>query len=126
MVGPEDLQQLLETDDLRVVVDLNALAVVAEAVVGRIRLGAAGIADAGADNSGQAPKLGVRAPESAHREGGGTELGRSGPIQWWNLDLRPRLGGHSVTSLSEAARGEDEPERQEAQQQERLGKRQTE
>lgn len=71
MVVPEDVQELTVSDLCGVEIDLDRLAVVAQAAVGGIGLGSAGVADSGSDDSGQAPKLGVRAPESAHGESRG-------------------------------------------------------
>lgn len=62
-------EELAVGDDGRVVDDLDGLGVAADAVVGRLWLRAAGIADAGLDDTRETPEPGVRAPESAHREG---------------------------------------------------------
>jgi hypothetical protein len=85
---PEDVQQFLVGDDGRIEVDLEGLGVVAEAAIGGIALGAAGVAYPGADDAMDGPELGLRTPESAQGKGGGLRLGRHCGIQGRNLQPR--------------------------------------
>ena len=84
-LAPERLQQLLERGLFRIVIDLERLAVVADVLVGRVFLAAARVADTGADDAGQTPKLGVRRPESAQSERGRFQFG-------WRGRVNRRLG----------------------------------
>ena len=56
---------------LRVELDLSALGVVADSVIGGVLSGAGGITDPGDKDSWKTPKLGVGSPESSQGEGGG-------------------------------------------------------
>jgi len=78
VAAPEDVEQLLVRDDARVEVDLDRFGVVAEVLVGRGVGRAAGIADARADDAGDAPEPGVGSPESAEGEGRGLQRGGGG------------------------------------------------
>lgn len=70
MAAPESGQKLLVGDDIRVVLHANGLAVVTDIAVTGIVSCAAGVTHRGADNSLDAPELGVRFPESAQGEVG--------------------------------------------------------
>ena len=118
VAGPVDVQQLVVGNDLRIEVDLDRFAVVAEAPIGRILLLAAGVADARADDTGQTPEPGVRSPESPQREGRGFQRLRNGLS---GLSGLSGLGGfdlgrglrHRGSSLRHAAGGkqkESQPE----------------
>ena len=65
---------------LRIEINLERFAVVSEIVIRWIPLLSAGITHAGANNTGQAPKLGVRRPESAQGERRCFDIGRGGII----------------------------------------------
>jgi len=65
---------------MRIKIDLNRFGVIAQPVVGRIFAAAAGVADAGADDPFDAPKLGVWSPESAQSKGRGFEGRRGGGV----------------------------------------------
>lgn len=98
---PEFVEQLLERDLFRIVIDLERLGVVAEVVVGGVSLCTAREADAGADDAGQTPKLGVRRPESAEGKGGRLQLGGHGGID-------RRLGLVALGRLVVSVQGEQE------------------
>lgn len=91
VAGPEDLEQLFVGDLLGVEVDLEGFAVIAHAAVAWVFLASAGVADTGADDAFETPKLGVRAPESA--EGEGRDFERNGARG--DCVLGAGLGGHS-------------------------------
>jgi hypothetical protein len=63
-------EELVVRHDARVEVELERFAVIAQVVIRRIDAGAAGIADARADDSAVTPEPGVGRPESTEREGG--------------------------------------------------------
>lgn len=88
VAGPKALQQLLVGDLGGVIVDLDALRVVADAVVGRIGRAAARIADAGADDAGETPEPGVGAPESTEGKGRGLGPLGSGAVDGGNCGRR--------------------------------------
>ena len=69
VVLPEHSEEGLVAGDLGVVVDLHGLGVVAETVVGRVDLLAAGVPDPRTDDPGGTSELGLGKPESAHPEG---------------------------------------------------------
>ena len=69
MAVPEDIEQFLVGDAIWVVVDLDRLRVVAKAIVSGIVCAASRVADSRPDDTGETPEPGVRAPESAKREG---------------------------------------------------------
>jgi hypothetical protein len=107
MAGPEDVEQLLIGDDVRIEIDLDRLAVVAQAVVGGVFPDAAGIAYARADDTLETPELGVGSPESAQAEGGGLDVLRSIAVERWawlrchtgngehaRIPFASRQGGH--------------------------------
>lgn len=68
---PEKGQQSFVGNDFRVKIDLDRLRMVAQVIVGRIRMGAPGVADTCPVNPFQAPEPGVRTPESAQGKGCG-------------------------------------------------------
>jgi hypothetical protein len=88
VIAPEDVQQFLVGDDGGIVVDLNGLGVIAEAVIGGILLGAARVSYPGADDAVDGPELGIRTPESAEGKGGGLRFG--GHCGIYGRHLQPR------------------------------------
>ena len=84
MRTPEHVQELRVADRLRVKIDLDRLAVVAEGIVGRVLLYATGIADTAAQDPIDAPKLGVGTPESTESKGRGLILCRHLSVQFWD------------------------------------------
>lgn len=62
--APDQIEQVGVGDDARVEVQLKGLGVLAEVVVGRVLRGPTAVADAGADDAVETPKLRVGAPES--------------------------------------------------------------
>jgi len=68
MGEPELGEQLLVRQLLRIEVDLEALGVITDRAVRRVRGGSAGIPDASANDSGETPEPGVRTPESTGPE----------------------------------------------------------
>ena len=85
---PEDVQKLLVRDNVGVENNLDSFGVVAEMVIGGIRLGTAGVSHPGANNAVDSPKLGIRTPKSAQSEGSGLHFGGHGGIQRRGLDAR--------------------------------------
>jgi hypothetical protein len=69
----EVCEEVAVGDDGRVVDDLDRLGVAADVAVGRTELIAAGVADAGLDDTRETPEPGVRTPESTECEDGGAE-----------------------------------------------------
>ena len=99
---PVDFENLFVGSLGRIEIDLEGFGVIAEAVVGWVLEGAAGVADAGANDARQSPKLGLRLPKSAKREGRRLEFLRSVLIRGWQgarrlLGLR-RHQGHAHTA----------------------------
>jgi hypothetical protein len=86
---------------MRIKIDLNRFGVIAQPVVGRIFAAAAGVADAGTDNPFDAPKLGVRSPESAQSKGRGFKRSRGGGVYGG-----ARLGGRRE-GLGRQSKGHD-------------------
>lgn len=82
----ENLEQFSVGYPVRIEIDLDRLGVVADGPVGRSRGRSSGIARAGADDAGQAPEPGVRAPESAEGERRRFRARRTCPV-----DGRPRV-----------------------------------
>ncbi len=80
MAAPEDLEQVFIGYPGRVVIDLEALRMVAEGTVGRIGFRSARVPDSCTDDAGEAPEPGVRPPESARGEGCGSDLPRHDEI----------------------------------------------
>jgi hypothetical protein len=76
VVLEEQLDQLRVRPARRVDVELEALRVIFQVVVGREALAASAIADPGAPDSVETPEPGIRGPESAQRERRGLELRR--------------------------------------------------
>ncbi len=102
MFLPENIQQVFIGDLLRVIVDLDGFGMIPQTVICRVFLCAARIADTGADNAFFTPEPGVRAPESAHCEGGGFRLRRGSRIDGGNGDFRVDLFislVHGITPL---------------------------
>ena len=86
VILPEDLQQALIGDFLRVIGDQHRLGVsrpaAAGLLVGRVRGEAAGIADRGDINAlAGLPEFALGAPEAAHAENGGLDPGGVGALQ---------------------------------------------
>jgi hypothetical protein len=70
MAAPEDVQEFGIGDPRRIVYDLDCLGVIANVVVSRAGRCATRIPYARVDDGRKTPKLGVRAPESAHGKSG--------------------------------------------------------
>lgn len=80
MTLPEDVEQLFVGDDFGVEVDLDGFGVVSDALIGRVFSFAPRVTNASADDAREAPKLGVRAPESAEGKGGCLAAGALGAL----------------------------------------------
>ena len=74
MALPEDRQQLIETDEVRIIDDPHRLAMVAQGVVFRVLSMTAGIADGSGMDSLETPEPGVGSPESPQSERRGFNL----------------------------------------------------
>jgi hypothetical protein len=75
-VGAEKhLQELLEGDEIGIVVDLHCFRMIPDVVIGWVVCGTPRVPDPGTNDSWQLPKLGIRAPESPKRKGGGLDFG---------------------------------------------------
>ena len=83
MPTPKSRQQLLIRDNSGVVIHLNGLAMVGNIIVSRVRGCTASISYISADNSIDAPELGVGSPESAQGEISGFKRAMSFCIQQW-------------------------------------------
>ena len=70
VIVPKDVQQLVVGGHLRIVVEVDSLGVIAQAVVWGPVLGAAGIAHPGADDARRTPELTLGKPKSGHPKGG--------------------------------------------------------
>ena len=70
MVVPENVDQVTVGNDGWIEIDLDRFGMIPNAEVSRVCFFATAVANSGANNALQAPKLGVRSPESAHGEGG--------------------------------------------------------
>lgn len=71
MTLPKDCEQLFVGNDLGIEVDLDGFGVITDESIGRVFGLPTCIADASTKNTGEAPKLGVGAPESAKGKGCG-------------------------------------------------------
>lgn len=63
-------------NDVGIEIDLEALGMVADAMIGRVRYTAARVTDARSPDSFDNPEPGVRSPESTHAERGGCQRRR--------------------------------------------------
>jgi hypothetical protein len=81
---PEEIEQLFIGDYSGVEIELKRLGVVAEFVIGGVLLAAPGIAYTRPYYSWKTPEPGVRAPESAKREGGRLQMRRRHGIDEWD------------------------------------------
>ena len=70
MAFPEYVEQLFEAHNCRVKIDLHGFRMVSQAVISRVFLFPAGVADTGCDYTFYAPEPGVNAPESPQGKGG--------------------------------------------------------
>ena len=84
VILPEDVQKVVVGNLGGVVIDLDRLRVVTQAVVCRRVICTASIAHAGPHHTLQTPEPGVGPPESAQSEGGCCGLKRFGSIDGWN------------------------------------------
>ena len=80
MARPEDAQQIAVRYLRGIVIDLDGLGMVAERVVRGVLFCPASVPNARPDNSGKTPEPGVGSPESAHAEGGNSDLLRNNGI----------------------------------------------
>jgi hypothetical protein len=85
MTRPEHCEQFVVRHDARIEVERERFRVIADVVVRRIRMRAAGIADARANDSAMTPEPGVGRPESTEREDRG--LGdRLNDVEWFAIE----------------------------------------
>ena len=89
---PEYLEEIDIADDVRVIVDLYRLAVIAYRSICGLSRCAAGVSHSGSKNAWEMPEPGLAAPESTERECGGLEYLRRHGINWGNsLDVHRRV-----------------------------------
>ena len=69
MAAPEDIQELLVRDPGGIIVNLDCLGMIAEVVIRWVYCGTTRIANAGSNDTIDASKLGIWAPESAQGKG---------------------------------------------------------
>ena len=83
MAVPEDIQQLSVRDLTWIIIDLNRLGVIAEAVVSGVFFCPSAIPDPCPHNALNAPELGIWTPESAKSERGCFRRGGDHGVYGW-------------------------------------------
>ncbi len=75
VIVPKESEERLVADDGRIEFNADGFGVIAEAVIGRVEFGAAGVADTGPEDASGRPEEALGEPKSGHCESG---FGRNG------------------------------------------------
>ena len=74
MAAPKDIQEFLVRDLGRIIINLDCLGMIAEVVICGVLCGTTRIANAGSNDTIDAPKLGIWPPESTQCKGRGFRI----------------------------------------------------
>ena len=91
MAAPEDIQEFLVRDPDRIILNLDCLGMIAEVVICGVFCGTTRIANAGSNDTIDAPKLGIWPPESAQGKGCSFRIIWCFEVYWGNSYIEARI-----------------------------------
>ena len=91
MAAPEDIQEFLIRDPGRIIINLDCLGMIAEVVIRWVFCGTTRIANAGSNDTIDAPKLGIWPPESAQCKGRSFRIMWCFEVYWGNGQISARI-----------------------------------